>query len=207
VSDRQHSLGAWSLLAGWTFANSIGWAAGLAAGISLSLAAAKLPWLNEDRFFAYATLISLGLTTGAAQWVVMRRYLPRPVRWVAATLTGYLLCLIIGVGGTIAGLGGTGMWDDVLLLVPFGTAIGTSQWWILRQHYRQAGLWVLATAVGFLCFMWLIIDPSHSPGELVMRGAIIGALAAAVPGVALVWLVRQPLVTVSHSSVYKGTTS
>ena len=130
MSNGQHSSGVWSLLAEWTFVSSIGWAAGLAAGISLSLAATELSWLDEDRFFAYATLTSLGLTTGAAQWVVMRRYLPRPVRWVAATLTGYLLCLIIGMGGTIAGLGRTGVWDDVLLLVLFGTAI--------RRVHRQA---------------------------------------------------------------------
>ena len=124
--------------------------------------------------------------------------LPKPIRWVTGTLIGYLLCLIIIVGGSLARLGGAGVWDDVLLLGLLGTAIGTSQWWILRQHYRKAGLWVLATAVGFLCFMWTIINPSHTLGESVIRGAIIGALAAGVPGATLVWLVRQPLATASQ---------
>ena len=152
MSSKQNALGAWSLLAGWTFANLIGWAAGLAVGVMFTLVATKLPWLNEDRVFAYATLISLGLITGAAQWIVMRRYLPKAIRWVTATLIGYLLCLVIILGGNLARLGGAGVWDDVLLLSLLGTAIGTSQWWILRQHYRKAGLWVLATAIGFLCF-------------------------------------------------------
>jgi hypothetical protein len=201
MSDKQNPLGALSLLAGWTVVSSIGWAAGLAVGMWLTRVATKLPWLNEDRFFVYATLISLGLTTGAAQWIVMRRYLPRPVRWVTATLIGYLLCLIMIVGGNLARLSAEGVWDDVLLLVLLGTAIGTSQWWVLRQHYRKAGGWVLATAAGFLCFLWTIIHPSHSLDELVIRGAIIGALAAAAPGATFVWLVRQPLATVSQRTV------
>jgi hypothetical protein len=193
MSSKRIMLSALSLLAGWTFASAVGWAAGLAVGWLLTLVAAKLPWLNEDRFFAYATLISLGLTTGAAQWVVMRHYLSKPIRWVVGTLVGYLLCLVIFVGSNLARLGGEGVWDDVLLLGLLGTAIGAPQWWILRQHYRQAGLWILATAVGFLFFVCAIINPSHSPGELVVGGAIIGALAAAVPGLTLVYLVRQPL--------------
>jgi hypothetical protein len=152
MSDKQNSLSALFLLVGWILASAVGWAAGLAVGILLTSVATKLLWLNEDRFFAYATLISLGLTTGIAQWVVMRRYLSKPIRWVVGTLIGYLLCLIIFVGSNLARLGREGLWDDVLLLGLLGTAIGAPQWWILRQHYRQAGLWVLATAVGFLCF-------------------------------------------------------
>jgi hypothetical protein len=197
MSNNQDARGAWSLLARWTFASSVGWAAGLTAGMALTSAAGNLPWLDEDRFFAYAILISLGLTLGAAQSVVLRHCLPQPGRWITATLIGHSLCLITIVGGNLARLGGTEVWGNVLLLGLFGTAIGTSQWWILRQHYRRAGLWVLASAAGFLCFMWIIVNPAHSLGELVIRGAIIGALAAAVPGAVLVWLVRQPLVAVS----------
>lgn len=196
MSNKHSSSEALSLLAGWIAASSIGWAAGLALGTLLTLAATNLSWLNEDRFFAYATLISLGFTLGAAQWVVMRRHLPQPARWVTATLIGYLLCLIMIMGSHLARFGRAGVWDDALLLGLLGTAIGTSQWWILRHHYRQAGLWVLATAVGFLCFMWIILFPSHTLGELVFRGTIAGALAAAVSGVTLVWLVHRPLVTV-----------
>jgi hypothetical protein len=55
MSNKQAPLSALSLLAGWTFASSVGWAAGLAAGIGLTLVAADLPWLDEDRFFAYAS--------------------------------------------------------------------------------------------------------------------------------------------------------
>jgi hypothetical protein len=195
--NKQDPWGALSLTAGWTLASSVGWAAGLAAGYAFTLAADILPWLNQDRFSVYAILISLGLTLGAAQWVVLRRYLPRPGRWITATLVGHLLCLILIAGANLAQLGGVGVWNNVLLVGLFGTAIGTTQWWILRRHYRQAGLWVLASAVGFQAFMWLVVNPAHSPGEFVLQGAIVGALVAAVPGAVLGWLVRQPLIAVS----------
>jgi hypothetical protein len=197
MSSRQDPWDAASLLARWTLAGSIGWVVGLAAGMALTMAAGILPWLDQDRFFVYAILISLGLTLGTAQWVVLRRYLPRPGRWITATLIGYLLCLILITGANLAQLGGVGVWNNVLLLGLFGTAIGTAQWWILRQHYRQAGLWVLASAVGFQAFLWLVVNPAHSPGELVTRGPLIGALAAVVPGAVLVWLVHRALAAVS----------
>jgi hypothetical protein len=112
-------------------------------------------------------------------------------------LIGHLLCLMLVIGVNLARLGGVDVWANVLLLCLFGTAIGTSQWWLLRQHYRQAGLWVLASAVGFLCFMWLIVNPAHSLSELAVRGAVVGALAAVVTGAALVWLVRRPFAAAS----------
>jgi len=196
MSTKQNLWGAWSLLIIWIFANSIGWAAGLAVGAMLTLVAVKLPWLNEDRFFTYATLISLGLTIGLSQWVVMRRYLTRPIRWVTVILIGYLLCLITIVGGNSAKLGRPEIWDDILLLGLLGTTIGIPQWWILRQHFRQAGLWIFGTAIGFQCLLWIIINPSHSLTEFVVQGTIFGALAMTIPGVVLVWLVRQPFSTV-----------
>ena len=150
--------------------------------------------LAERRsFFAYATLISLGLTTGIAQWVVMQRYLSNPIRWVVGTLLGYLLCLIIFVGSNMVRLGREGLWDDVLLLGLVGTAIGACQWWVLRQNYHQSGLWIPATAVGFLCFLWAIINPSHSLGEHIIRGAIVGTFTVVAPGMTLVYLVRKRL--------------
>lgn len=193
MSNKRSFLSACSLLAGWTFTSAVGWAAGLAVGVLLTLVAAKLPWLNEDRFFDYATLISLGCTTGIAQWIVMRRYLSNPSRWVVGTLIGYLLCLIIFVGSNLARLEREGVWDDVLLLGLVGVAIGACQWWVLRQQYHQAGLWIPATAVGFLCFLWIIINPSHSLGEHIIRGAIVGTFTTIAPGMTLVYLVRKRL--------------
>lgn len=194
--DKQNSGEGRFLLADWILASSIGWAAGLASGILLTHLATNLPWLNEDRFFGYATLISLGFTLGIAQGAVLRRCLSHPVHWLTATLMGHLLGLFIIVGGNLVRFSRTGVWDDVLLLALLGAAIGACQWWILRPYYRQAGLWVVATALGFLGWLWLVINPSHSLAEFVIRGTLSGTLAALVSGVGLVWLVRHPLIIV-----------
>lgn len=192
---------AWPLLASWILASAIGWAGGLAAGAMLTLVAERYLGLNGDRVLAYVTLPSLGLATGIAQWRVMLPYLARPARWVAATLVGYLLGLVpMAIGPILYRLLGTGLWDDVLLLSLLGAAIGTAQWWILRRHFDHTALWVLATAVGFQCLLWIIANPSHSLAEYVIRGAIVGALAAAVPGATLVWLVGQPLAAGSEGA-------
>jgi hypothetical protein len=195
--NKQDLICALLISARWIVASSIGWAAGLASGELLTLGAAKIPWINPDRFFGFAALISLGISLGITQWIVMRRYIPRPARWVAASLTGYLLCLLILAGGNLVKLRRIGVWDDVLLLGLLGSAIGACQWWILRKYYRKAGLWVLATAAGFLVFVILIANPSSTMGEFIIRGTIMGALASAAPGAALAWLVRQPLAAVS----------
>lgn len=192
--SKRSSLGALSLLAGWTVASLIGWAAGLAGGMLLTLVAAKLPGLNEDRFVVYAILFSVGLATGVAQWLVMAPYLPKPSRWIWVTLSGYLLAIIVLAGAnSVRLISMAGLWDDALLIGLLGAAIGTPQWLLLRRHYQDAGIWVLASAIGLLTFVWLTGHPAQSQGEFVISGTLLGTLAAAVPGAALVWLVRRPL--------------
>lgn len=197
MTSKQHFTGAWPLLAMWMVANLVGWAAGLAASALLIQVTAAIPGVNEDRYFTYTVLLALGLATGIAQWRVMIGYLPRPIQWVGATLAGYLVCVIVMAGGNGIklpfGLPLTGLWDDALLLMLFGIAIGVPQWWILRQHYRKAWVWVPSMAAGFLFFLWIIADPAHSLGEIILLGTIEGTLASAVPGVAFAWLVQQSL--------------
>jgi hypothetical protein len=188
---------AWLLVFEWILASLIGWAAGLVGGLLLTLAAAGLPGVNEDRLYAYAVLLSIGLATGVAQWRVMARRLPRSERWIAATLAGALLSLVLLAGSNLARLPAAGMWGNALFLALIGTAFGICQWWILRRHFRRAGVWVLACATGYLCFLWFIEHPAHSPGEFIALGMLAGAAASAVPGVALAWLARQPRVAAS----------
>ncbi len=190
---KQNPSDAWSVLPLWVAASLVGWAAGLAVAFLVTLAArAVIPGLNEDRFAGYAMIVSVGLFTGLTQWAVLRGYLPRPVRWVLVTLAGYLLCpvLMAVISGVTLGAPGS-YWDDALLILLLGAAVGILQWWVLRQHYSRAWVWVPATAVGFLSTLWLVANPAHTLGELVFVGAIVGALASAVPGVALVWLAQK----------------
>lgn len=191
MSAERNPSNALSLLGGWTLANAVGWGVGLSLGTLLTIAGGSIPGLNEDRFFTYAILVVLGLATGAAQWVVMRRYLPQSARWVPATLVGYALCALIVAGANWAQLARSGPWDDALLVGLFGTVIGLCQWWVLRRSYRQAWLWVVATAVGFLGVFWLTQTPSQTWSVFIIRSTVVGTLVAVVPGIVLVWLVRR----------------
>jgi hypothetical protein len=206
MSEKQNSWRAFSLLAGWIFASLIGWTTGLVAAGILAPVAARIPfpWHHDrDIAFAYVSLILLGITIGIAQWTVLRRYLPKATRWIAATMIGYLLCAIIFAfaNNDPARLLRTEVVNNVVLFALMGIAIGASQWWVLRQHYLNARLWVLASAFGFLFFMWLVVNPAPSQGVLYLRSATIGAFAAALTGVWLVWMIRQPLAGVSHKTV------
>jgi hypothetical protein len=203
MSEKQKPQEAFSLLVAWTFANLLGWAAGLvAAGILAPLAArSPFPWhYDTDMAIAYVSLVLLGITIGIAQWIVLRRHLPRATPWIFATIIGYLLSVIIFAiaNNDAARLLSTEVVNNLILFGLMGIAIGASQWWVLRRHYGRSGLWVLASTVGFLFFMWLVIDPAHSQGELLIRGAILGGFAAAVTGGALVWIIHQPLAMVSR---------
>lgn len=206
MSEKRQSRGAISLLVAWIFANLLGWTTGLVTAEIVAPLAARspFPWhYDTDVAFAYASLVLVGITIGIAQWIVLRRYLPRATPWMSATIVGYLLSGIIFAiaNNNPARLLRTEVVNNLILFGLMGIAIGASQRWVLRQHYGRSGLWVLASTVGFQFFMWLVVDPAHSQGEFLIRSAIAGAFAAAVTGLALVWMIRQPQATASHQTV------
>jgi uncharacterized membrane protein len=182
-----------SVLLPWIAASAAGFAAGLVGGLILTaIAAEMLPGVNADRFGLYATLFCLGLAVGVAQLTVMAHLLPTATRWMAATLLGYLLAMIPFAISGFLNLAGPELLDDAFLLALMGAAIGLAQWWVLRQHYRGAVGWVLASMVGFLSFLWLVANPAHSLPEFVLVGTVLGGLAAVASGAVLAWLVQRP---------------
>jgi hypothetical protein len=138
-------------------------------------------------------LILLGVTIGVAQWIILRNYLPAARAWIPATMTGYLLSVIIfAVPNTDpTRLLRTELLNNMILLGLTGFAIGVSQWWVLRTEVERSGLWMLASTLVFLFFVWLVVDPARSPVELSIRAGIIGASAAAVSRATLLWLMRR----------------
>jgi hypothetical protein len=178
----------WDILAWWTLASLAGWATGMAMGTLLTVAGSNLFGLNEDRVLAYATLLAVALACGVAQSVVLRGCLPGAWRWIPATLAGYLLALAVFLAASGARMAIAGP----ILFGVAGAAIGVPQWLLLRRHFRGIGLWALASAVGFLSFLWLVGNPASSSREFIGVGAILGTLAALPPGVVLAWAVGRP---------------
>ncbi|MCW5882127.1 MAG: hypothetical protein KIS91_14445 [Anaerolineae bacterium] len=180
--------GQWRIVAWWTLASLVGWAAGLALAGVLTGVLSRLDGLNEDRALIYAALLSLGIALGVAQWPVMRVYLPAAWRWVAVTIAGYLLAILVPVALSSVRLVGM----EPLLFALMGAAVGLPQAWLLWQYYQGAALWVLASALTFLGFLWLVAHPVSSQGEMIVMGGILGALGALATGVTLAWLAQRP---------------
>jgi hypothetical protein len=77
------------------------------------------------------------------------------------------------------------------MLVLIGAAIGGVQWWVLRRRFHAAGVWVLATSLGYLSFLWVISNPVGDLTQFVLANGAMGAAATALPGVVLAWFVTQ----------------
>jgi hypothetical protein len=175
------------IFSGWVLANFIGWAVGLTLGALATIALGQLDWVNVDRTLIYAVLVAVGLTSGLTQWTVIRHFLPYSFAWVFCTLGGYLLVLLlIALGNQTQIVAGAAIFALICIL------IGLPQWLLLRRSYQRAVVWVAATAIGFVSFLWLAIHPITSPASGILTGSLLGALAAVPPGLALVWLVRRP---------------
>lgn len=177
--------GLW-VMARWSAAGALGFALGIAGGAALTELAQSLAGVNPDRFSAYAILCSLGVAVGLLQWKTIVQWLPELERWAPATLAGYVLAMIPLTAPRLLGASGAP------LLLIMGGLMALGQWWLLRQHYRGAAIWVVASAAGMLSFLWLIANPASSLLELMLAGAVLGGLAAVLPGAALVWLARRP---------------
>jgi len=168
----------WRLWFLWLMAGFIGWGwpmdvGSFGEGPFLAILPA-LPAVNIPRYVSVATGAA---AVGVLQWLILRRYLPGPARWLVASLgaaaLGFLVVLVLGAVNTDSGLAtGVGL---------YGTLAGTLQWLVLRQHVGRAGWWVLANTVG-----WLVAIPV---GDL--AGPPGWAIYSAVTGTALVLLLRQ----------------
>jgi hypothetical protein len=178
----------WVELGLWLLASLAGWAAGLALGELLIQVGSSVFPLNEDRAWAYAVLLAVGLACGDAQSAVLRRHLPGAWRWIPVTLAGYLLAMAV-----LAAAGRTRIGADLMANAVFlgliGAAVGIPQWLLLRRTFRGAGLWAPASAAGYLAFLWLVAHPAGSQGEIIAVGAILGALAAVPTGLVLARMV------------------
>lgn len=148
-----------------------------------------------------------GLLIGGAQWWMLRSHLPKPYRWLVATVLGWgaLTLFRIGALGWMAP-GTPNLFFRVLLGLLYGayvgTVLGTAQWLAMRKQVVRAwrwvplssGIWAVAIAFG-----WLIGGSLRAVSHLFVSeviGLVIawGAIAA-LSGIGIVGLVYQ-----AHSS-------
>ncbi len=186
----------WRLWFWWVLANTVGAAVGVAAVFgSMGVAKDVVPGLgaNEDRVFGIVLLLSLVVAIGLAQWVVMRRYLPRAWQWPFASALGVCVGFALAIAaGTLAGAravlpSGLGMLSGMAGMALFGLGLGAVQWLYLRQHVGHAGWWILASALGWTALGIMVGRAFTVPLQL----ALVGLVPALFTGAALVQMARQ----------------
>lgn len=145
----------WRWIPGWTLLTTAAIPAALAA---MAPIAALLLWFidlgakaglwqsskGNTPIEGLGFVIALALIMAATQWFLLRKYLPHAVRWFKATAGGLLL------GGLVAGAGIMGVssmdwdpaWGRAALFLPFGLALGLTQWSYLRGLIPKAA-WII----------------------------------------------------------------
>jgi hypothetical protein len=81
----------------WVFATTGGWL----LGMLLVVIPGWLGWTDAFLKNLDLILVAMGLATGAAQWSLLRRRLPRAAWWVAASLAGWSLLALVTPGNTL----------------------------------------------------------------------------------------------------------
>ena len=107
--------------------------------------------ITEDFIGAYVLLPMLGLLIGVLQYLLLRRYLPRMVWWIPATVLGWALPLLLGLAsvGWLPALAIDPVWSGALGFALIGASIGVCQWLVLRRRIHRATLWVLTSILGW----------------------------------------------------------
>jgi len=158
-----------------------------------------------------------GFVLGWAQWVVLRGHLPaiRARSWVAATAIGGVLSWLVGMtpntvmgltasnAGSPPALGIAGLLAIVLAAgAASGVGLSAPQFYVLRSHVKNAGWWLAANALAWMIatplFFALVDSSAQTSPPLValvvtlVAAGIAGAIAAAIHGGVLVWLLAAP---------------
>jgi hypothetical protein len=140
----------------------------------------------------------LGVSTGLAQWLVLRRRLGGVGAWLPATLAALVLFWLLhnaeafGFAHTPWGLVGQGFGHGAIV----GAMLGVAQYFVLRRRLKNAGRWVLISAASwsiagaimhFLLDVALALPRNYGPVDVL----IASVLAARFSGFGLQRLRKQ----------------
>lgn len=174
----EHGSVGWGLFLQWVLANTVIWAIGFFAGCNIGG-----PTLGGAFF---------GASVVFTHWLVLRQHLVWTKRWVVANIiigavVGTISFAVSSLLGEAIRTGG----GPVAIGATFGASLGIMQWLALRPKAARAGWWVLASTVGTIVGMVLGFAASCAVSHV--AGAVGGAAVGTITGVALLWLLQQPI--------------
>ena len=193
----EHTNVGWGFWIAWVLASIVGFGMGSLIGMSVSYT--LLPEMGITDEFGVAHLLMfgtmLGTTSGFLQWVVLREKVAQAGWWVLASAMGFAIA-----GGTLGtiGINENYLTAGILFTVLFGVAGGIMQALVLkRAQIARVGLWVLVNILGSLVGAISVpvaeaISAATGNYDLstMVFGLLLGAGLGAIPGAALVWLLR-----------------
>jgi len=123
---------------------------------------------------------AVGVILGLGQWLVLRQWVREPGWWIWASTVGWGVAWILIITGVLlppdAGIIAAFVAGGVL-----GLMLGVAQWFVLRRLVKSAGWWVFGSIIG-----WAL-------GASGIFGiTVVGAVAGAVTGFALDFMLRYP---------------
>jgi hypothetical protein len=203
----------WALWLWWVLASVagaiVGAALAMVAGQALSwdrIWQAGLPQFIAESLNGGLYHAILGGVVGGAQLLVLRRHLRGMAWWLPATIVGTLLggaasspLVWPAIGFLSEQIGPIDPRAQFTIVIAVGLlTTGVAQWLVLQRRFREAGWWVLASALGGVIggvFGAVSFLDASQFVDWTVAWAAGWAGGAAVTGVVLVWLVRyaQPI--------------
>ena len=178
----------------WVLATVAGWPVGFQATTAIGFSVVSVLGLDLTPGTSGAPTTILfwfpaGAIVGLVQWLVLHQRVARAGWWILVCAVGWTLFgpVLRDVGAALAGII-TGALSGVI-----GALVVIV---VLRRRLSQSGLWVLAAVVGWAASWIAALITSDAAWQLerdALSGVIEGAALSALPGVALVWLLRRPI--------------
>jgi len=186
-----------SLWLAWLLACSLGGALGAGVADLIVTLLENSTTLTPPEYMLYAII---GVVIALAQWMVLRRRIPRAGWWILASLAGW-------AGGSFISSAALGALEEFGLLpailtypVSFtilGAAVGLLQWAVLPPGLPGAGWWVVGNGVGWalgwpvvLGVDWAVKATIPESASFALSFLLFGATAGLVTGLLLTYLMR-----------------
>ena len=176
----------------WFVATLIGLIAGLVVFFLIGVTVGEF---IDEEFppFVFGIVLGtiFGTAFGIAHWLFLRRYLPGTGGWIPATIVAFALAAAIIFGL----LNPENSEPSVLLRISHsivaGLSLGFAQWLVLRTRLAlPASLWILFSLGGWIIGELTGIAMENLAEEPLplMATFLVGA---SLPGIGMIWLLRQ----------------